>query len=150
MKCIKITIVVLALIVSAIAQAPKDSLVKPNLPQAFANTGVNALVAIGDFKGTGSLTGLAKNAYESASSMASPSSEPERLMVANLRDFAIMRSTDNLAREKIVLQLKKAPKDPELSLEFDSMNKRESECLTALKEAFRSRIAIPLPGMCTK
>jgi hypothetical protein len=82
--------------------------------------------------------------------MANPRSEPERLMIANLRDFAIMRSMDNLAREKVVLELKKAPKDPELSLEFDSMNKRESECLAALKEAFRNRIAIPLPGMCTK
>ena len=36
------------------------------------------------------------------------------------------------------------------SVALNSINKRESECLTALDKAFRNRIAIPLPGMCSK
>jgi hypothetical protein len=61
-----------------------------------------------------------------------------------------MRSTDNFARENIGLRLEKAQKDPELSAALNSINKRESECLTTLEKAFRNRIAIPLPGMCSK
>jgi hypothetical protein len=48
------------------------------------------------------------------------------------------------------LLLEKVQKDPELSAALNSINKRESECLTALDKAFRNRIAIPLPGMCSK
>jgi hypothetical protein len=151
MKFIKITIIVVGLVAWGVAQAPeKTSPEKPNLRESFAKTGLKALLAIGDFKGTASLTGPAQNAYEDARVMANSTSAPETLMIANLRDFAIMRSTDNLARENIIVQLEKAPKDPELSRALTSIDKRESECLTTLEKAFRNRIAIPLPGMCSK
>jgi hypothetical protein len=61
-----------------------------------------------------------------------------------------MRSTDNLARENIILRREKAQKDPELSAALNSIDKRESECLTKLEKAFRNRIVIPLPGASTK
>ena len=48
------------------------------------------------------------------------------------------------------LLLEKAQKDRELSAALNSIDKRETECLTALEKAFRNRIAIPLPGMCSK
>ena len=37
-----------------------------------------------------------------------------------------------------------------LSAALSSINKRESECLTTLERAFRNRMAIALPGMCSK
>ena len=151
MKYIKITIVLVGLVSSAVAQASKKtSSEKPDLRESFAKTGLKALLAIGDFKGTGSLTGPAKTALEDARVMANSTSAPETLMIANLLDFAIMRSTDNLARENIILRLEKAQKDPELSVALKSIDKRESECLTKLEKAFRNRIAIPLPGACPK
>jgi len=78
-----------------------------------------------------------------------------------------MHSADNLARENIVQKatakldhdsvqpnasplLEKLQKDPELSATLNSINKRELECLATLEKAFRNRIAIPLPGMCSK
>jgi hypothetical protein len=156
MKYIKITIVLVALVGSAVAQAPdKTNPEKPNLRESFAKTGLKALLAIGDFKGTRSLTGPAKNALEDARGMADSTNAPETLMIGNLLDFAIMRSTDNLARENIGLRLEKAQKDPaqkdpELPATLNSINKRESECLATLEKAFRNRVAIPLPGMCSK
>jgi len=151
MKYIKITIVLVALVASAVAQAPnKTNPEKPNLRESFAKTGLRALLAIGDFKGTESLTGPAKNALGDARGMANSASAPETLMIGNLLDFAIMRSTDNLARENIGLRLEKAQKDPELPATLNAINKRESECLTKLEKAFRNRIAIPLPGACPK
>jgi hypothetical protein len=151
MKYIKITMVLVGLVASAVAQAPKEtSPEKPILRESFAKAGLKALLAIGDFKGTGSLTGPAKSALEDARVTANSTSAPETLMIANLLDFAIMRSTNNLARANIVLKLEKAQKDPELSAALNSTNKRESECLTTLEKAFRKRIAIPLPGMCPK
>ena len=151
MKYSQIPITLIALVALAVAQATpkKTSPDKPNLSDSFAKTGLKALLAIGDFKGTESLTGSAKDAYEDARAKANSSSAPETLMIANLLDFAIMRSTDNLARENIILRLEKAQKDPELSAALNSINKRESECSTTLEKAFRNRIAIPLPGACT-
>ena len=158
----------MALVASAVAQAPnKTSPDKPNLREPFTKACLKALLAIGDFKGTASLTGPAKNAYEDARAMATSANAPETLMLANLTNFAIMRSADNQARENIMqkatstldhdgvqpnatLLLEKVQKDPELSAALNSINKRESECLTTLDKAFRNRIAIPLPGMCSK
>jgi hypothetical protein len=149
MKYIKLTIALVALVASAVAQAPnKTNPEKPNLTESFAKASLRALLAIGDFKGTGSLTGPAKNALKDARGMANSASAPETLMIGNLLDFAIMRSTDNLARENIGLE--KAQKDPELPATLNAINKRESECLATLEKAFRNRIAIPLPGMCSK
>jgi hypothetical protein len=168
MNYIKKAIAMMALVASAVAQASdKTSPDKPNLREPFTKACLKALLAIGDFKGTASLTGPAKNAYEDARAMATSANAPETLMLANLTNFAIMRSTDNLARENIMqkatstlehdgvqpnatLLLEKVQKDPELSAALNSINKRESECLTALDKAFRNRIAIPLPGMCSK
>jgi hypothetical protein len=150
MKYIKITIVLVGLVSSAVAQAKKASPEKPDLRESFSKTGLKALLAIGHFKGTGSLTGPAKSALEDARVMANSTSAPGTLMIANLLDFAIMRSTDNLARENIILRREKAQKDPELSAALNSIDKRESECLTKLEKAFRNRIVIPLPGACTK
>ena len=168
MNYIKKAIAMMALVASAVAQASdKTSPDKPNLREPFTKACLKALLAIGDFKGTASLTGPAKNAYEDARAMATSANAPETLMLANLTNFAIMRSTDNLARENIMqkatstlehddvqpnatLLLEKVRKDPELSAALNSINKRESECLTALDKAFRNRIAIPLPGMCSK
>ena len=163
----KIVIGLIALVVSAIAQAPsKTSTEKPSLRDSFTKTCLKALLAMQDFKGTGSLTGPAKDAYENARVKASSSSAPETLMIANLTTFAIMRSADNLARENIMqkaavkvehdgahpndyLALEKVRQDPELSAALDSINERESGCSAALEKAFRDRIAIPLPGMCS-
>jgi len=168
MNYIKKAIAMMALVAAAVAQAPnKTSPDKPNLREPFTKACLKALLAIGDFKGTAGLTGPAKNAYEDARAMATSANAPETLMLANLTDFAIMRSADNLARENIMqkatstpdhdgvqpnatLLLEKVQKDPELSAALNSINKRESECLTALDKAFRNRIAIPLPGMCSK
>jgi len=167
MNYIKMAIALIAIVASAVAQTPKESPEKPNLSVSFAKTALKALLAIGDFKGTGSLTGPAKNAYEDARVKANSTSAPETLMLANLTDFAIMRSADNLARENIVqkatakldpdrvqpnasLLLENLQKDPELSAALNSINKRELECLATLEKAFRNRIAIPLPGMCSK
>jgi hypothetical protein len=75
---------------------------KHSLSVSFAKTALRVLLAIGDFKGTGSLAGPAKNAYEDARVKADSTSAPETLTIANLLDFAIMRSTDNLARENII------------------------------------------------
>jgi hypothetical protein len=167
MNYIKMAIAIVALVASAVAQAPKEAPEKPNLGVPFAKSSLKALLAIGNFKGTGSLTGPAKNAYDDVRVKANPTSAPETLMVANLLDFAIMRSADNLARENIMLKatakldhdgeqpnasllLEKVQKDPELSAAVSSIDKRESECLTTLEKAFRNRIAIPLPGMCSK
>jgi hypothetical protein len=55
-------IAIIALFASAVAQAPKETLEKPNLSASFAKTALKALLAIADFKGTGSLTGPAKSA----------------------------------------------------------------------------------------
>ena len=168
MNYIKKAIAMMALVASAVAQAPnKTSPDKPNLREPFTKACLKALLAIGDFKGTASLTGPAKNAYEDARAMATSANAPETLMLANLTNFAIVRSADNLARETIMqkatstldhdgvqpnatLLLEKVQKDPELSAALNSINKRESECLTALDKAFRNRVAIPLPGMCSK
>ena len=163
----KMAIALIALVASAIAQAPrKMSPEKPSLRDSFTKTCLKALLAIRDFKGIGSLTGPAKDAYENARVKASSSSAPETLMIANLTNFAIMRSADNLARENIMqkatvkiehdgarpnsdLTLENVRQDPELSVALDSINVRESGCLAALEKAFRHRIAIPLPGMCS-
>ena len=168
MNYIKKAIAMMALVASAVAQAPnKTSPDKPNLREPFTKACLKALLAIGDFKGTASLTGPAKNAYEDARAMATSANAPETLMLANLTNFAIVRSADNLARETIMqkatstldhdgvqpnatLLLEKVQKDPDLSAALNSINKRESECLTALDKAFRNRVAIPLPGMCSK
>ena len=163
MNYIKMPIAIVAIVACAIAHAPK----KPNLSVSFAKSGLKALLAIGNFKGTGSLTGPARNACEDARRKANSTSTTETLMIANLLDFAIMRSADNLARENIMpkatakpddhgeqpnagLPLEKAQKERELSAALSSIDKRESECLTTLEKAFRNRIAIPLPGMCSK
>jgi hypothetical protein len=150
MKYIMITIVLVGMVASTVAQAPKEAPEKPNLSASFVKTALKALLAIADFKGPGSLTGPAKSALEDARAKANSTSAPETLMIANLLEFAIMRSTDNLTRENIILKLEKAQKDPELSAALNSINKRESECLTALEKALRNQIAIPLPGMCSK
>jgi hypothetical protein len=164
MSYVKMAITVVALVVSAVTQTPPE---KPNLSASFAKTALKALLAIADFRGTGSLTGPAKSAYEDARVKANSTSAPEAIVIANLLDFAIMRSTDNQARENIMqrasaklghdsprpnasLLLERAQKDPELSAALGSINKRESECLTALEKAFRNRIAVPLPGTCSK
>ena len=165
MKYIKMAIVLIALVASSVAQAPnKMSPEKPNLGDSFSKTCLKALLAIRDFKGTGSLTGRAKDAYEDARVRSNSASAPETLMIANLTNFAIMRSEDNQARENIMqkatakvdgvrpnayLTLEKVRQDPELSAALDSINERESGCLAALEKAFRHRIAIPLPGMCS-
>jgi len=104
MNYIMMAIAIVALVASAVAQTPKETPEKPNLSVSFAKTALRALLAIGDFKGTGGLTGPAKNAYEDARVKADSTSAPETLMIANLLDFAIMRSTDNLARENIILR----------------------------------------------
>jgi hypothetical protein len=166
MKC-NMAITLIALVVSAIAQTPKKmSPEKPSLSELFSKTCLKALLAIREFKGTGSLTGPAKDTYENARVKASPANAPETLMIANLTNFAIMRSADNLARENIMqkatakvehdgvrpnayLTLEKVRQYPELSAALDSINERESECSAALEKAFRDRIAIPLPGMCS-
>jgi hypothetical protein len=167
MNYVKMAITIVVLVASSVAQTPQKTAEKPNLSASFAKTALKALLVIGDFKGTGSLTGPAKNAYEDARVKANSNSAPETLMISNLLDFAIMRSADNLARENIMLKanakldhdsvqpnasllLEKALKDPELSAALSSINKRESECLTTLERAFRNRMAIPLPGMCSK
>ena len=167
MNYIKMAIAIIAIVASATAQAPKETPEKPNLSVSFAKSGLKALLAIGNFKGTGSLTGPARNACDDARIKTNSTSAPETLMIANLLDFAIMRSADNLARENIMLKataklgddgeqpnasllLKKAQKERELSAALSSIDKRESECLKTLEKAFRNRIAIPLPGMCSK
>jgi hypothetical protein len=167
MNYVKMPIVIVVLVASSVAQTPQEKAEKPNLSASFAKTGLKALLVIGDFKGTGSLTGPAKSAYEDARVKANTNSVPETLMISNLLDFAIMRSADNLARENIMvktnakldhdslqpnasLPLEKALKDPELRAALSSINKRESECLTTLERAFRNQMAIPLPGMCSK
>ena len=165
MKYIKMAITLIALVASSVAQAPnKMSPEKPNLGDSFSKTCLKALLAIRDFKGTGSLTGRAKDAYEDARVRSNSTSAPETLMIANLTNFAIMRSEDNQARENIMqkatakvdgvrpnayLTLEKVRQDPELSAALDSINERESGCLAALEKAFRHRTAIPLPGMCS-
>jgi hypothetical protein len=147
MKYIKLTIVLVALVAAAVAQAPnKTNPERPNLSESFAKTGLRALLAIGDSKGTGSLTGPAKNALEDARGMANSASAPETLMIGNLLDFAIMRSTDNLARENIGLRLEKAQKDPELQATLNAINKRESECLATLEKAFSQSECDPVAG----
>jgi hypothetical protein len=95
-------------------------------------------MAIRDFKGTAGLTGPAKDAYEDARTQANSANAPETLMIANLTNFAIMRSADNLARENIMrkatakvdhdgvrpnayLTLKRMRQDPELSVALDSI-----------------------------
>lgn len=163
----RMAIALIALVASAIAQAPsKMSPEKARLRDSFSKTCLKALGAIRDFKGTGSLTGPAKDAYENARVKASSSSVPETLMIANLTNFAIMRSADNLARENIMqkatvkverdgaqpnasLALEKVRQEPELSAALDSINERESGCSAALEKALRDRIAIPLPGTCS-
>jgi hypothetical protein len=167
MKCIKMAIALIALTASAVAQVPKKmSPEKPNLSDSFAKMCLKALLAIEEFKGTGSLTGPAKDAYEDARAKANSASAPETVMVANLTNFAIMRSADNLARENIMqkatakvdhdgvrpnayLTLEKVRQDPELSAALESINERESKCSAALEKAFRHRIAVPLPGTCS-
>ena len=163
----KMAIAMIALVASAVAQAPsKISPEKPSLRESFTKTCLKALLAIRDFKGTGSLTGPAKDAYEDARVKANSSNAPETLMIANLTNFAIMRSADNLARENIMqkatvkvdhdgpppnanLALERVRQDPELSAALDSINERESGCSAELEKAFRHRIAIPLPGTCS-
>ena len=167
MKHTTMAIAMIALLASAVAQAPnKISPDKPNLREPFTKACLKALNAIRDFKGTASLTGPAKDAYEDARTQANSANPPETLMIANLTDFAIMRSADNLARENIMqkatvkvehdgarpnayLALEKVRQDPELSAALDSINERESGCSAALEKAFRDRIAIPLPGTCS-
>ena len=161
------TIAMIALLASAVAQAPnKISPDKPNLREPFTKTCLKALITIRDFKGTAGLTGPAKDAYEDARTKANSANAPETLMISNLTNFAIMRSTDNLARENIMqkattkvdhdgvrpnayLTLERVRQDPELSIALDSINERESGCSAELEKAFRRRIAIPLPGTCS-
>jgi hypothetical protein len=163
------TIVLIALVALAVAQtAPKktSSADKPNLGDSFAKMGLKALLAIGDFKGTESLTGAAKDALADVGAKTNSASASETLMLANLTNFAIMRSTDNRARERIMqkaaakldhdgvqtnsdLALEKLRQDPELSAALDAINERESGCSASLEKAFRNRIAIPLPGTCS-
>jgi hypothetical protein len=103
MNYIKMAIALIALTASSVSQAPKKmSPGKPDLSDSFTKTCLKALMAIGDFKGTGSLMGPAKDAYEDARATANSASAPETLMIANLTNFAIMRSADNLARENIM------------------------------------------------
>jgi hypothetical protein len=151
MNHIKMTIVLIAIVGLSVAQAPKKiSPEKPNLSDSFTNACLKALLAIENFTGTGSLTGPAKDAHEAARIKANSASAPETSMFANLTNFAIMRSADNLARENIVQKAKaKIDRDPELSSALDSINEREAECSAALEKAFRNRIAIPLPGTCS-
>ena len=151
MNHIKMTIVLIAIVGLSVAQAPKKiNPEKPNLSESFTKTCLKALWAIENFTGTGSLTGPAKDAHEAARIKANSASAPETSMFANLTNFAIMRSADNLARENIVQKAKaKIDRDPELSAALDSINEREAECSAALEKAFRNRIAIPLPGTCS-
>ncbi len=167
MKYTKLAIAMIALAASTAAQAPNEiSPDKPNLREPFTKACLKALFAIGDFKGTASLTGSARDAYEDARAKANSANAPETLMIANLTNFAIMRSADNLARENIMqkatekthhggpppnasLMLERVRQDPELSAALDSINERESECSAELEKAFRHRIAIPLPGTCS-
>ncbi len=151
MNHIKMTIVLIAIVGLSVAQAPKKiSPEKPNLSESFTKACLKALLAIENFTGTGSLTGPAKDAHEAARIKANSASAPETSMFANLTNFAIMRSADNLARENIVQKAKaKIDRDPELSSALDSINEREAECSAALEKAFCNRIAIPLPGTCS-
>ena len=91
MKYIKIAIGLIVLVALAVAQTPKATPEPPNLSVSFAKTALKALLAIADFKGTGSLTGPAKSAYEEARVKANSTSARETLVIANLLDFAIMR-----------------------------------------------------------
>ena len=168
MKNLRIIVVLVGLGASAVAQGQnKSDPAKPNLSDPFARTGLKALQAIGDFKGTGSLTGPAKDALEAARVEARSTNAPETLMAANLLALAIMRSADNFARENVMVKataklehqgvqtnrqavLETVQKDAELSAALDAINKRESECLMALEKAFRDRVAISLPGACAK
>src|SRR3984893_5649018 len=103
MKHTNMAIAMIALVASAVGQASnKISPDKPNLREPFTKACLKALNAIRDFKGTASLTGPAKDAYEDAGTQANSANPPETLMIANLTDFAIMRSADNLAREAIM------------------------------------------------
>src|SRR6476660_4499997 len=162
MTRIKIAFAMVALAASVIAQAPNKM---SNLKEPFTKVCLKALLAIGDFKGTASLTGPAKNAYEDARAKANSADASETLMITNLTSFAIMRSADNQARENIMQKVaEKARHDgerpnanpmrqnvrqyPELSAALDSINERESGCSAELEKAFRRRIAIPLPGTC--
>src|SRR5882724_11464924 len=167
MKHTKLAVATIALVASAVAQAPnKINPDKPNLREPFTKACLKAMLAIGDFKGTASLTGPAKDAFENARAKANSANAPETLMIANLTNFAIMRSADNQARENIMQKatekarhdgerpnanrmLQNVRQDPELSAALDSMNERESGCSVALEKAFRHRIAIPLPGTCS-
>ena len=167
MRNTMIAIVLVGLGASVVAHAPQKTVPATfNLSDLFAKTGLKALQAIGDFKGTGSLSGPAKDALEAARVEASSTSNPETLMFANLLNFAIMRSADNLSRENVLAKvtaklehdgvrpnasvvLREVKKDRELSAALDSINKRESECSVVLEKAFRDRIAIPLPGACS-
>jgi len=167
MKNTMIAVVLVGLGASVVAQTPQTTVpATPNLSDLFAKTGLKALRAIGDFKGTGSLSGPAKDALESARVEASSTSTPETLMFGNLLNFAIMRSADNLSRENVLAKataklehygvrpnasvvLREVKRDQELSAALDSVNKRESECSAVLEKAFRGRIAIPLPGACS-
>lgn len=167
MTYVKIAIATIALVASTLAQAPnKISPEKPNLREPFTRACLKALLAIRDFKGTTSLTGSARDAYEDARAKADSANAPESLMMANLTNFAIMRSADNLARENIMqkvtekahhsgpppnakLALEGVRQDPELSSALNSINERESGCSAELEKAFRHRIAIPLPGTCS-
>ena len=167
MKHTNMAIAMIALVASAVGQAPnRTSPEKPNLREPFTKVCLKALMAIRDFKGTAGLTGPAKDAYEDARTQANSANAPETLMIANLTNFAIMRSADNLARETIrqkatakvdhdgvrpnaYLTLKRMRQDPELSMALDSINERESGCSAELEKAFRRRIAILLPGTCS-
>ena len=167
MKYIKMATAMIALAASTVAQVPnKVTSDKPDLREPFTKACLKALLAIGNFKGTASLTGSAKDAYEDARAKANSANAPETLMIANLTNFAIMRSADNLARENIMqkatekthhggppptanLMLERVRQDPELSAALDSINERESGCSAELEKAFRHRIAIPLPGTCS-
>jgi hypothetical protein len=167
MKHTKLVVAMIARAASAVAQVPnKINPDKPNLREPFTKACLKALLAIGDFKGTASLTGPAKDAFDDARAKANSANAPETLMIANLTNFAIMRSADNLARENIMQMamekthhggappnassmLERVRQDPELSVALDSINERESGCSAELEKAFRHRIAIPLPGTCS-
>ena len=95
MKHTNMAIAMIALVASAVAQAPnRISPDEPNLREPFTKACVKALMAIRDFKGTAGLTGPAKDAYEDARTQANSANAPEILMIANLTNFAIMRSAD--------------------------------------------------------
>jgi len=77
MKHTNMAIAMIALVASAVGQAPNIiSPEKPNLREPFTKVCLKALMAIRDFKGTAGLTGPAKDAYEDARTQANSANAP--------------------------------------------------------------------------